>query len=132
MITRVFVYGTLKAGEKLDRKTFADKRVSVKPALIEGTLYDAGWFPAVKLGGKNTVHGEVHQFNKKDIDSIVGIMDSIEGYNPSRKNEHNLYVRRIVVVKSKDGEKLKAYVYEFSGKLSEDRRVKSGVWTSKD
>lgn len=131
MITKVFVYGTLKVGGKLDRESLAKRRTSVVTATIVGKLYDAGWYPAVKLGGKSVVHGEVHEFGKKDISSIVETMDRIEGYNSREKDERNLYVRRIVIAKSKDGEKMKAYVYEFSSDLPEKRRVKSGVWEAK-
>lgn len=132
MITRVFVYGTLKEGGKLDRKDFSKRRISVTAATIVGKLYDAGWYPAVKLVGKGDVHGEVHEFKKEDMDFIVHSMDRIEGYDPDSADKSNLYVRRIVVAKSKNGEKMKAYVYEFPRDLPEKQRVKSGAWNSKD
>lgn len=132
MITKVFVYGTLKEGGKLDRKDFSKRRISVTAAAIVGKLYDTGWYPAVKLVGKGDVHGEVHEFKKEDMDFIVHSMDRIEGYDPDSTDKSNLYVRRIVIAKSKDGEKMKAYVYEFSQDLSEKQRVKNGTWNSKD
>jgi gamma-glutamylcyclotransferase (GGCT)/AIG2-like uncharacterized protein YtfP len=128
MLTRVFVYGTLKQGGELDRKDFAKRRVSVKNAKIQGSLYNISWFPGIKLGGKNVVHGEVHEFKKEDMGFIIRSMDRIEGYDLERREEDNLYVRRIVVAKTKDGEKLKAYVYEFNNAPPEKRLVKSGVW----
>ena len=50
MINKVFVYGTLKEGRPLDRKVFADLRLSVNPATIKGKIYHLNWYPGIKLG----------------------------------------------------------------------------------
>ena len=127
-IHHMFVYGTLKEGRPLDRPMFAKTRLAVKPATIIGYIYNTGWFPGVKLDGKHEVIGEVHEFRSKDMKTIIPTMDSIEGYNPDRPEGNNLFNRRVVVAKTKDGKEVEAYVYEFNKDISEKHRVKSGCW----
>ena len=130
MITSVFVYGTLKKGCKRDLKEFADNRISAVPATIKGTMYTlAGFFesfPAVRLGGKNLIYGELHTFSEETIEDVIGSMDEIEGYSEERSD--NLYNRKTVTVTVEGGEKTEAYVYEYSDKLSDDDIIESGVW----
>ena len=127
-VKNVFVYGTLKEGRPLDRKAFADTRLSVTPATIVGSIFNLGPYPAIKLKGKGVVQGEIHEFDKKDVKEIVKIMDRIEGYNPKGDEKHNLYNRRVVTAKTKDGEKLEAYVYEYSNELKESMKIEDGLW----
>lgn len=129
-ITNVFVYGTLKKGCARDLYEFSDKRISAVPATIKGTMYTlAGFFesfPAVKLGDKNLVCGELHTFPEKAMESVIGLMDELEGYSEGWPN--NLYNRKAVTATVEGGEKTEAYVYEYSGELSADDIVEGGVW----
>jgi len=127
-IKNVFVYGTLKEGRPLDRKVFADTRLSVTPATVVGSIYNLGPCPAIKLKGKGVVQGEIHEFDEKDIKEIIRIMDSIEGYNPERDEKYNHYNRRIVTAKTKDGEKMEAYVYEYSNEPKSAMKIEDGLW----
>jgi gamma-glutamylcyclotransferase (GGCT)/AIG2-like uncharacterized protein YtfP len=130
-VINVFVYGTLKEGRPLDREVFANTRLSVTPATIVGSIYNLGPYPAIKLQGKGLVQGEVHQFTKDDIKDIISLMDRIEGYDPKRKEKHNLYNRRVVTAKTKDGEKMEAYVYEYSDKPKDALKIDDGLWEPK-
>lgn len=127
-ILNVFVYGTLKEGRPLDRKVFADTRLSVTPATIVGSLYNLGPYPTIKLTGKGLVQGEIHKFHKDDIKEIVKIMDMIEGYNPKSEEKNNLYNRRVVTAKTKDGEKTDVYVYEYSREPKASMKIDDGLW----
>jgi len=127
-ILNVFVYGTLKEGRPLDRKIFADTRLSVIPATIGGTLYNLGRYPAVKLTGKGLVQGEIHKFHKDDIRKVIEIMDMIEGYSQKREEKNNLYNRRVVTAKTKDGEKTDVYVYEYSQEPKASTKIDDGLW----
>lgn len=124
----VFVYGTLKEGRPLDRKVFADARLSVKPATIVGSIYNLGPYPAIKLKGNGVVQGEVHVFHKDNIKEIIDTMDRIEGYNSKREEKSNLYNRRIVTAKTKDGEKMEAYVYEYAREPKDSAKLADGLW----
>lgn len=78
-MNKVFVYGTLKKGNNirgLDRfgtAQFVDQAVTVDATY---SLYDLGAFPAVTLGGENTIQGEVWQVD----DATFDVLDGIEGY----------------------------------------------------
>jgi len=126
-IRHMFVYGTLKEGRPLDRKVFADARLSVKPATITGDIYHVNFYPGIKLGGKNLAHGEVHEFELIDMKAVLPMFDAIEGYSPKR-DKGNLFNRKIVKAKVEGGEELDVYVYEFAGKVDDSQRVKGGVW----
>lgn len=127
-VLNVFVYGTLKEGRPLDRKAFADTRLSVTPATIVGSIYNLGRYPAIQLKGKGLVQGEVHAFHKDDIEKVINIMDMIEGYDPKGEEKNNLYNRRVVTAKTKDGEKMEAYVYEYPRKLKASIKLDDGLW----
>ena len=125
-LCRFFLYGTLKEGRPLDRPTFAKLRTKVEPATIEGSIFSLGPYPTIKLDGEGLVVGEVHTFKKDDVDEVRRMMDSIEGYRPSAPDK-GLYNRHIVDA-TVNGEKVKAFVYEYNGKVNPKRRLEDGVW----
>ena len=126
-ITKVFVYGTLKKGRRLDRKAFADLRTSVQEATIEGSIFDLGPYPTIKLDGKGLVIGEVHTFPEKHMENVKRVMDSIEGYNSSYPDK-GLYNCHKVKATLKDGEVVVAWTYEYNGPVDPECRIKEGVW----
>lgn len=126
-INHVFVYGTLKAGRPLDREMFAKLRRKVQDARTSGAIYSLGPYPAVRLDEEGTIHGEVHEFRSADMKAIVAIMDGIEGYSPDRPEDRNLYNRRVITAVTKDGEKVKAFIYEF-GRRPSGKKLEDGVW----
>jgi gamma-glutamylaminecyclotransferase len=74
--TRVFVYGTLLAGERnhyhLERaRLVAEART--QPAF---TLYDFGPFPGMLAGGNSAVVGEVYEVDEP----MLAAMDRLEGH----------------------------------------------------
>jgi gamma-glutamylcyclotransferase (GGCT)/AIG2-like uncharacterized protein YtfP len=130
-LCRFFLYGTLKEGRPLDRPTLAKLRTKVQPATIEGSIFDLGWYPTIKLDGKGQVIGEVHTFPKEHVDDVRRMMDQIEGYRKDNP-EKGLYNRHIIKAKLEDGSEVKAFVYEYNGKVGDDRRIEEGVWEPKD
>lgn len=79
MHNRVFVYGTLKRGnrvrgmDKMGNAKFINEAVTVD---AEYSLYDLGAFPAVSRRGENRIQGEVWEVD----DALMAILDVIEGY----------------------------------------------------
>lgn len=128
IITSVFVYGTLKEGRPLDRSIFSRLRTKVEDAETDGAIYSLGSYPAVRLDEEGTVVGELHTFSEEDIESIIAIMDGIEGYSPGRPEDRNLYNRRVIKARSKSGEETLAYIYEFGRTVPKSRRLEDGVW----
>ena len=125
--TSFFMYGTLKEGRPLDRPILAAKRTSVNYATIEGSIFDLGHYPTVKLDGKGIVIGEVHTFPDKDLELVQSLLDYIEGYNPSYP-EQGLYNRHKVKATLKGGKMVTAWVYEYNGSVNPKSRLSSGVW----
>lgn len=127
---KFFVYGTLRVGGHFAEQ-FNGVRISSTPAKIKGDLFQAGgFFPGIALGGDNDVYGEVHEYS--DADGVKAAMDGIEGYSEGRKN--NLFNRKEVEATTRDGETIKAFVYEY-GKPNDLRkgggRIESGKWEVK-
>ena len=123
---KVFVYGTLKIGGRL-APPFNEVRLSSTKGTIQGKLYNVpgAWFPAVKLGGEDVVHGELHEFDK--FSEVLARMDRMEGYR-EEDHTHSLYLRKEAEVITVTGEKEIAFVYEFNREVPEDARVMSGDW----
>lgn len=99
MSSVIYTYGTLRPG-------------NTEKVLIPGELYDLGWFPGVKLGGRSLVACE-----RVVVDDIEAV-DRYEGYNPAYPDE-SLYIRRPYL----DG-----FIYEFNGPVNPIKLIQSGDW----
>jgi len=126
-ITNFFMYGTLKEGRPLDRPVLASKRTAVNTATIEGSIFNLGPYPTVKLDGKGLVIGEVHTFPEGDLKSVQSLLDAIEGYNQSFPDQ-GLYNRHKVEATLYGGKMVTAWVYEYNGSVNPKSRLSSGVW----
>ena len=126
-ITKVFVYGTLKEGGRLDRGEFAELRTSVEVATIEAGLFSLGPYPTIKLDEDGITMGEVHTFRSEDFKAVQMLMDRIEGYN-SKAPKEGLFNRHKVEATLEDGEVVTAWVYEYNGEIDPDGKVEDGVW----
>lgn len=121
-----FVYGTLKKGGHF-AKYFDNYRLNSEKATLYGTaLYNLGWFPGI-LPGKGSVIGELHEYKEPDI--VLAHMDQIEGYNDTEKD---LFKRKYKTVITESGKKVKAIVYVYNNKPSQQATlIRSGVWDLK-
>ena len=91
---------------------------------INGTLYDLGSYPGVRLGGLNWVHGEVYQI----APDLERQLDEIEEVWPQQSGE---YVRREVVVQFAETV-LTCLVYEVSEVRTQGRGViEFGDWVKR-
>jgi gamma-glutamylcyclotransferase (GGCT)/AIG2-like uncharacterized protein YtfP len=126
----VFVYGTLRRGERADLAKQAHN-FSVSYCgqdKINGKLYHLGSYPGLKLlphyiefnPTQPIVIGE--RFRIRDA-SIGAILDAYEGYD-SEHPEQGLYNR--VVVEAESGEQVWVYVY--NPMVIEDQRIETGDW----
>lgn len=124
---KVFVYGTLKIGFRL-APLFDDVRTSVKVGKIRGSLYSLELFPGVVLDEKDEVIGEVHTFSQSSevIKEVLKRMDNIEGYNPQRNPEDNLYNRKTVLVETDSGTE-ECFVYEYARSVNNLKRI-GNLW----
>jgi len=128
----LFVYGTLRQGERADLSRSASK-FSVEflgKDAINGKLYHLGAYPGLKLisgldpldfdTSKPLVVGEV--FYVKD-ESVCSLLDAYEGYN-SENPSQGLYNRAQVA--SRNGRILWAYTY--NPRVTDDQLIETGDW----
>jgi gamma-glutamylcyclotransferase (GGCT)/AIG2-like uncharacterized protein YtfP len=127
MITKVFVYGTLKEGGRLDREELAELRTSVEVATIEAGLFSLGRYPTVKLDEDGITVGEVHTFKSEDFEGVQELMDMIEGYRHKTPKE-GLFNRHKIEATLEEGEVVTVWVYEYNRPIDPDEKVEDGIW----
>ena len=121
----VFVYGTLRKGQERDINDLQPAPIFKGNSQINGTLYDLGSYPGVRLGGLTWVRGEVYQITSE----LEKKLDEIEEVWPQQSAE---YVRRDVVVQCV-GAVFDCLVYEVGEVRTFGRAViTSGDWVKRD
>ena len=119
----VFVYGTLRKGQERDINRLQPAPLFMGNSQINGTLYNLGSYPGVRLGGAQWVQGEVYHITPE----LERQLDEIEEVWPQQTGE---YVRREVVVQFA-GVALICLVYELVEPRTDSRVViESGDWLS--
>ena len=114
---RVFVYGTLLAGQCNAHRALGARRV---PAYARGTIYDTGWgYPAFVRKGKTRVMGELLLVDDEGFKS----MDRLEGYP-------RLYRREEIMVMTGAGRR-KAWVYIMNRLPERAKVIESGDWRNR-
>lgn len=80
---RIFVYGTLKKGERLDM--YLEGQTYIKDAIVRGTLYDLGWYPTLVLDGEGYAPGEVYEVDEETFLKTKS-MEEEAGYDTVKTN----------------------------------------------
>jgi len=99
-MNRIFVYGTLKRGER-NECVWPHRPDAIKAGTVAGRLYDMGAFPAMVLPAEgeecnDRVEGEVWSFsNAAEWGAVLARLDRLEGY---RNDGKGLYKRNYVQV----------------------------------
>lgn len=89
-LLKVFVYGTLKPGERNYQRYCGDRVVEAKPAIARGRLFDLPLgYPAL-LPGDSPVWGVLLSFADA---GVLHDLDELEDYDPQRGAELNEYCR---------------------------------------
>ena len=117
----VFVYGTLRRGEERDINRLSPAPIFIGKSKINGTLYQLGSYPGIRLGGEQAVQGEVYQITRE----LERQLDVIESVLPQPTGE---YERREVVVQC-IGLALRCLVYEASAQTVRSKAlILGGDW----
>ncbi len=117
----VFVYGTLRKGQERDINRLRPAPIFIGNGQINGTLYNLGSYPGVRLGGLNWVQGEVYQITPE----LERQLDEIEEVWPQQTGE---YARQEVVVQCA-GAALTCLVYEVTElRAVGGALIQSGEW----
>ena len=117
MPTTFFVYGTLKRGE-IRESCWPYPAVSIRPASVQGRLYDLGPYPALVPGNERVV-GELWSFAETHISETLMVIDQVEGYSSS---ENDLYRRLSIKATTMNDEEMDAFTYHYcqSAELVDD------------
>ncbi len=118
---KIFVYGSLKPGgwsHHLIQNAIGEGTAGS----VEGSLYDAGNFPALKPDKKGIVHGIMYEINLGEVEEIMVRLDRLEGYP-------NLFGRMQMPVSMGNCTEYALVYYGIDEHLfSEDHRIASGHW----
>ncbi len=113
-MTRVFVYGSLLAGEPNHRVLASARFVAHARTRPTFALHDLGAFPGVVAGGATAVVGEIYEVDGPTLDRL----DRLEGHP-------HLYRREVIELEG--GVEL-AYIYVYVASLGRARAISSGDW----
>jgi gamma-glutamylcyclotransferase (GGCT)/AIG2-like uncharacterized protein YtfP len=117
---RVFVYGTLRRGQRA-HNALKDCRFVEERRVPGFDMYNLFGFPGVKANpdNKNGIVGEVFEVDN----NTLSLLDYYEGYNPERHGGH--YLREQIEV---SGEPTDIYVYNHD--VDPFEKVASGNWAT--
>ena len=87
----VAVYGTLRAGGVNDIARLQPGTVCLGKTELTGTLHDLGWYPGLRLEGRQPVLAEVYAMDA----ALEQAMDRIEGLWPEDMGE---YTKRLLTL----------------------------------
>jgi gamma-glutamylcyclotransferase (GGCT)/AIG2-like uncharacterized protein YtfP len=100
---RVFVYGTLKPGERYYSQYCQGRVVESCAAIAYGHLYDLPFGYPAMISGDRPIQGYVLTFADA---TTWHDLDELEDYNPNRPSEENEYDRYQIEVFSLAGESM--------------------------
>lgn len=120
MAHKVLVYGTLKKGRGNHWRL--EKSNLLGLTSIKGKMYSLGAFPGVRLDEEGTVQCEAYEVD----DYTLGLLDSLEGYDPTRV-DNDFYTREKVEF-DLDGGTHEGFIYQIARLYGDEPVVESGVW----
>lgn len=122
----VFVYGTLRPGEKNYPHYLAGRTIREVAATAEGQLYLVadGGYPYVEPGACR-VAGELVYLDPHQYEHTLRRLDALEEYDPGDE-AHSVYLRRRTVVTLADGGHTAAWIYYWNCPRIVGTRIPSG------
>lgn len=122
----VFVYGTLRTGQRNWAWALKDKAKFLGSAVTKGRLYHLGGYPGFRFSqdmDEFDVYGEVFEID----DTTLAALDRLEN------TAHGFYNREQVLVtylndKVEDDAPTKVYIYVYGIQPNESNLIRSGYW----
>lgn len=117
----VFVYGTLRKGERNDINHLSPAPRFVGMGTVNGRLYLVSWYPGLVLSEEGVVGGEVYAIEPQ----LERRLDEIEEIYPQPTGE---YFKRLLIVQV-DGRSIECLVYEINPqRVAGKALIGSGDW----
>ena len=107
----VFVYGTLRKGQRNDINLYQPQPLYIGSTWVKGQLYSRGWYPGIRLGGEQSVVGEVYQVSAQ----LLAQLDVLEEVAPVPSGEYQRIQMEVECV----GQQLLCEIYELSAHCAE-------------
>lgn len=116
----LFVYGTLRrgSGNRYARRLDRSARF-FGTARVQGRLYRVRWYPGIRLqaAADEWVVGDVFRVRNP---LTLAALDEYEGSNE--------YRRVLTTAVLENGDETRCWVYEYIGRVTEERRIVAGDW----
>ena len=121
----VFVYGTLRIGQRNDINLKTPQPLFMGMASVKGQLYSRGWYPGIRLGGEQWVQGEVYDISP----GLLAQLDVLEEVAPVPSGEYQRVPAEVLC-----GEhKLVCEIYELSADFAaQSQLLDQGDWLAYD
>jgi gamma-glutamylcyclotransferase (GGCT)/AIG2-like uncharacterized protein YtfP len=120
----VFVYGTLRKGERNDINRLSPAPDFVGIGAVKGVLHLMSWYPGLLLGGHSDVVGEVYAITPE----LERLLDEIEEISPDPESE---YFKRDLAV-TVGSRSIECLVYEINpGRVAGRALIGSGDWLAR-
>ncbi len=122
----VFVYGTLRPGEKNYSRFLQGRTCNEQTASVEGQLYFVinGGYPYLERG-QGRVVGTLVEITPDLFQKTLWELDELEEYSPGDE-PHSVYLRRSTKVRLENGEETAAWVYYWNCPQIIGIRIPSG------
>lgn len=122
----VFVYGTLRPGQKNYPGYLQGRTLRERKATVCGRLYflDDGGYPYL-TSGRGSVFGELIELFPEQYEELLREIDKLEQYDPLDE-KHSVYLRRKTEAILEDGERVTAWTYYWNCPKISGRRIRSG------
>lgn len=128
----VFVYGTLRPGQKNYPRYLGGRTLRETPAAIEGRLYyvSGEGYPYLLPGG-GTVRGVLAELRPELYGPTLLELDQLEEYDPQNE-ARSVYLRRRAAVTLGGGRRAEAWVYYWNRREDAGERIESGDFCLRD
>jgi len=122
----VFVYGTLRPGEKNYERFLDGRTIKVIRATAEGHLFYVadGGYPYMEPG-RGRVTGDLVYLHPECYEDTLRQLDELEEYEPAAEFR-SVYLRRRTIVKLVDGSSAAAWIYYWNDPQTVGVRIASG------
>jgi len=128
----VFVYGTLRRGQKNYPRYLQGRTVRERPAAVSGRLYfaETGGYPCL-TEGEGKVRGELMEIIPERYGEVLHELDELEEYDPLDE-KNSLYLRCRTEIILGEGERVTAWAYYWNRPEIPGNRIGSGDFTRRD
>lgn len=134
MVDYIAVYGSLRKNQQAAHKMHKlEYRLDfIGEGLVDGSLFDLGWYPGIKLGtGLRTVVDVFKLPQEQHLREIIFLdLDTYEGYR-EKDPLNSLFVRKVAKLLEKDGNHpsgLDVLIYEYNYPTNRAPLVANGDW----